>query len=323
MKKILSQSYFNLAKIAGENPQMEEDPCWSGYQMVGMKKGKGGKMVPNCVPAGKKKKDKKRTKKASQSFNEWASQELKEEHHEDSLRDGVLTFEEWMQDEMSEPEHAQMGQGFSFDDWAREEIEEEESHQHEDQDDCGCYDADNGEEIEDESDDYSEECDTCHRMSDDDVFGEIVQTVQKCEDCGKQDDDCECKMMHKHYMIDKDGNIVELHDSHNKDDMMGDWGKKVAASFGATKTAKKTPAWQRSEGKSESGGLNEKGRKSYNRATGGNLQAPVTEKNPTGKRKARRKSFCARSKGQMKMHNIDCSKTPDKRICKARRRWKC
>ena len=77
------------------------------------------------------------------------------------------------------------------------------------------------------------------------------------------------------------------------------------------------------ENMDESGGLNEKGRKSYNRATGGNLQAPVTEKNPTGKRKARRKSFCARSKGQMKMHNIDCSKTPDKRICKARRRWKC
>ena len=26
------------------------DPCWEGYKQVGMKKGKGGKMVPNCVP---------------------------------------------------------------------------------------------------------------------------------------------------------------------------------------------------------------------------------------------------------------------------------
>jgi hypothetical protein len=25
-------------------------PCWDGYKQVGMKKGKGGKMVPNCVP---------------------------------------------------------------------------------------------------------------------------------------------------------------------------------------------------------------------------------------------------------------------------------
>ena len=27
----------------------KEDPCWKGYEMVGMKK-KNGKMVPNCVP---------------------------------------------------------------------------------------------------------------------------------------------------------------------------------------------------------------------------------------------------------------------------------
>jgi len=34
----------------GENPQVKGgDPCWSGYQMVGMKK-KKGKRVPNCVP---------------------------------------------------------------------------------------------------------------------------------------------------------------------------------------------------------------------------------------------------------------------------------
>jgi hypothetical protein len=35
----------------GENKQVKGgDPCWKGYQMVGMKK-KGGKDVPNCVPA--------------------------------------------------------------------------------------------------------------------------------------------------------------------------------------------------------------------------------------------------------------------------------
>ena len=27
----------------------ESDPCWSGYEMIGMKK-KGGRKVPNCVP---------------------------------------------------------------------------------------------------------------------------------------------------------------------------------------------------------------------------------------------------------------------------------
>lgn len=69
--------------------------------------------------------------------------------------------------------------------------------------------------------------------------------------------------------------------------------------------------------KSKKGGLTEEGRRAYNRATGGNLKRPQPE---GGKRK---KSFCARSAGQMKMHGISCSKTPDKRVCLARRRWKC
>jgi hypothetical protein len=73
----------------------------------------------------------------------------------------------------------------------------------------------------------------------------------------------------------------------------------------------------KAEHKAPSGGLNAKGRAAYNRATGGNLKAPQPEGG------ARRDSFCARSNGQRKMHNIDCGKTPDKRICKARRKWKC
>lgn len=51
----------------------------------------------------------------------------------------------------------------------------------------------------------------------------------------------------------------------------------------------KTPAWQRSEGKNPKGGLNAKGRASYNADTGGNLKAPVKSgDNP------RRASFLAR-----------------------------
>jgi len=51
----------------------------------------------------------------------------------------------------------------------------------------------------------------------------------------------------------------------------------------------KTPAWQRKEGKNVKGGLNAKGRESYNQATGGNLKAPVKSgDNP------RRASFLAR-----------------------------
>ena len=74
----------------------------------------------------------------------------------------------------------------------------------------------------------------------------------------------------------------------------------------------------------ESGaGMTAKGVAAYNRKTGGNLKTAVTEKKPGKMRQKRRKSYCARSLGQMKMHNINCSKTPKKRICAARRRWRC
>ena len=31
----------------------KKNPCWKGYEMIGMKK-KGGRKVPNCVPRKKK-----------------------------------------------------------------------------------------------------------------------------------------------------------------------------------------------------------------------------------------------------------------------------
>jgi hypothetical protein len=78
----------------------------------------------------------------------------------------------------------------------------------------------------------------------------------------------------------------------------------------------KTPAWQRKEGKNPSGGLNAKGRASA-KAQGMNLKAPSKDTdNP------RHKSFCARSKGQMKMWP-EAAKDPNSRLRKARRAWGC
>jgi len=57
---------------------------------------------------------------------------------------------------------------------------------------------------------------------------------------------------------------------------------------------------------------------------GSKLKTAVTGTVKKGSKDAkRRKSYCSRSEGQKKMHNIDCKKTPNKRICAARRRWKC
>ena len=72
-------------------------------------------------------------------------------------------------------------------------------------------------------------------------------------------------------------------------------------------------------------GMTQKGVEAYRRKNpGSKLKTAVTGKVKPGSKDAkRRKSYCSRSRGQMKMHNIDCSKTPKKRICAARRRWKC
>lgn len=82
----------------------------------------------------------------------------------------------------------------------------------------------------------------------------------------------------------------------------------------------KSPAWTRKEGQSEKGGLNAKGRASA-KAQGMNLKPPAP--NPKTKEdKGRRKSFCARSAGQMKMWP-KAAKDPNSRLRKARRAWDC
>ena len=82
----------------------------------------------------------------------------------------------------------------------------------------------------------------------------------------------------------------------------------------------KAAAWTRKAGKNQSGGLNEKGRKSYERENpGSDLKAPSKKVgNP------RRASFCARMKGMKK--KLTSSKTandPDSRINKSLRKWNC
>ena len=84
-----------------------------------------------------------------------------------------------------------------------------------------------------------------------------------------------------------------------------------------------TAAWTRKEGKDPKGGLNAKGRASYNKATGGNLKPPAP--NPkTEKDAGRRKSFCARMEGMKKQNtSAKTAKDPNSRINKSLRAWKC
>jgi hypothetical protein len=91
----------------------------------------------------------------------------------------------------------------------------------------------------------------------------------------------------------------------------------------------KSPAWQRKEGKSESGGLNRKGVASYRAANpGSKLSMAVTTKpsklKAGSKAANRRKSFCARMKGMKKrLTSAKTARDPDSRINKSLRKWNC
>jgi hypothetical protein len=85
----------------------------------------------------------------------------------------------------------------------------------------------------------------------------------------------------------------------------------------------RTAAWQRSEGKSKTGGLNAKGRASYKRETGGTLKPPVSAKQAkkSPKSAARRKSFCARMGGMPGPMKKPNGKPTRKAL--ALRKWDC
>ena len=68
--------------------------------------------------------------------------------------------------------------------------------------------------------------------------------------------------------------------------------------------------------KSKNGGLTAKGRRRINARTGSKLKAPQPGGGP------RKKSYCARSAGQMKKFP-KAARNPKSRLRKARRRWGC
>ena len=117
-----------------------------------------------------------------------------------------------------------------------------------------------------------------------------------------------------------------------KRDEFGDivGGPKISKKQKAKNLAKNEPdnkivrseaaAWTRKAGKNKEGGLNEKGRKSYERENpGSDLKAPSKKKG-----NKRRASFCARMKGMKKqLTSAKTARDPDSRINKSLRAWNC
>ena len=76
---------------------------------------------------------------------------------------------------------------------------------------------------------------------------------------------------------------------------------------------------------SKGAGMTKKGVAAYRKANpGSKLKTAVTGKGKKGSAAAkRRKSYCARSEGQLKKSSAKTRNNPNSRIRQARRRWKC
>ena len=120
--------------------------------------------------------------------------------------------------------------------------------------------------------------------------------------CGKGEyfcnDEQKCKPIPEGHHVMPDGMLMK--------------GKKHSVKEGA--------AWTKKSGKNKEGGLNEKGRKSYERDNpGSDLKAPSKKKG-----NKRRASFCARMKGmKKKLTSAKTARDPDSRINKSLRAWNC
>ena len=110
---------------------------------------------------------------------------------------------------------------------------------------------------------------------------------------------------------------------------LNDFTAEKPAKGGKNYMKEASPAWQRKEGKRESGGLNQKGVDSYRRANPGSKLKTAVTTEPSklkkgGKAAGRRKSFCSRMKGmKSKLTSAKTARDPDSRINKSLRKWNC
>ena len=107
---------------------------------------------------------------------------------------------------------------------------------------------------------------------------------------------------------------------------LGGMTKKMAKGGRAENPIRKPTGKGGNYRKTKSGaGMTKKGVAAYRRANpGSKLKTAVTGKVKPGSKAAnRRKSYCARSAGQLKRSSAKTRNDPNSRIRQARRRWKC
>ena len=161
------------------------------------------------------------------------------------------------------------------------------------------------------------------------LFGKTYNRCVKKEEFEKEVPSGDIKKLVKKAVKRIDQNVSGHVDK--KDKSMGNYGEFVPSPDGKGKIVTSINReefsdwreelgedWQKVNKSDKTDGMSRKAVAAYRRENpGSKLKTAVTGNPKPGSKDAkRRKSFCARSKGQQDMHNIDCSKTPDKPVCK-------
>jgi len=298
-----------------------DEACWKGYKAYGMKK-KGGKMVPNCKPVGSVKEE---------TVDEacWKGYEKK----------GMKTMfgkrypncvKKTKKEEVEYATEAKVDQGRS--DYGKASIRNY-RRSGPGHGEPAMFDSENkrGKTIDKRREEHKERRGVkgakvpAYKTEE----AQLTETDKKGKGSGTKDA-CYHKVKSRYSVWPSayaSGALVKCR-------------KKGAANWGNSKKEEfegwaddpileKVAAWQRKEGKRESGGLNQKGVDSYRRENpGSKLKTAVTTK-PSKLKKGsksanRRKSFCARMSGmKKKLTSAKTANDPDSRINKSLRKWNC
>lgn len=268
-----------------------KDACWTGYTAVGMKM-KGGRKVPNCVP---EEVEMHEAKDEEYSDPHMAVNQLKTiMHNAQELMDMIgdkTDLPEWVESKITLAEDYIM----TVANYMRSEMHEEVEH----------LDELNTGTLKRYAKKASQQSMKAAKAGDDEKSQKrSVGSLKAVEKIAKKEP------------LDTAGQSTK--------NMMKTWHKEEVEQID-----EKSAAWQRKEGKSESGGLNRKGVASYRRENpGSKLKMAVTTKpsklKPGSKAAKRRKSFCARMSGMKKrLTSAKTARDPDSRINKALRKWNC
>ena len=151
----------------------------------------------------------------------------------------------------------------------------------------------------------------------------VIQKGGKTDMHMQEESDSEkkyCRLCKKKETKGQCGYGPKMWEKYSVDDATEKEQEEAARESGITSDMSEAAAWTKKSGKNPSGGLNEKGRKSYERENpGSDLKAPSKKVgNP------RRASFCARMKGmKKKLTSAKTANDPDSRINKSLRAWNC